>query len=81
MVKGIFKRFKHEHIFQDEVEGILMIDIFDYTSPLGFLGKIADVLFLESYMKGFLMKRNQIIKEFAESDRWKEVLEIEKKKI
>lgn len=81
MVKGIFKRFKHEHIFQDTDEGVLMIDIFDYTSPLGFLGRLADKLFLENYMRGFLMKRNIIIKEFAESDRWEEVLGIEKRVI
>ena len=74
MEKGIFKRFKHEHIFK-EVEGItIMIDVFDYESPLGILGKIADKLFLEKYMKILLEKRNEIIKEFAESQKWKKVL-------
>jgi ligand-binding SRPBCC domain-containing protein len=74
MEKGIFKRFKHEHIFQ-EIEGqTIMIDIFDYESPLGILGRIADKLFLEKYMKRLLEKRNETIKEFAESERWKEVL-------
>jgi len=51
MEKGIFKRFKHEHIFTTFENGTLMIDIFDYDSPLSFLGKIADVLFLKNYMK------------------------------
>ena len=51
-----------------------MIDIFDYESPLGILGKIADRLFLEKYMKVLLEKRNDIIKEFAESEKWKKVL-------
>ena len=51
-----------------------MIDYFEYKSPLGFLGNLADSLFLERYMKKLLEKRNQTIKEFAESDKWKQVL-------
>lgn len=75
MEKGIFKSFKHEHIFQ-EIEGVtLMVDIFNYESPLGILGRIADKLFLERYMKRLLEKRNETIKEFAESEKWRAVLE------
>jgi len=74
MEKGIFSRFRHEHIFQENGNQTLMIDIFNYKSPLGILGRIADYLFLERYMKSFLEKRNITIKEFAESNRWKEVL-------
>lgn len=74
MTKGIFKRFKHQHIFTDLPEGTQVIDIFEYISPLGFLGKIVDHLFLEKYMTNLLVKRNEIIKHFAESGKWKEVL-------
>jgi len=74
MVEGTFKRFKHKHIFTDINGHTLMTDIFDYTSPLGILGKIADLLFLKNYLARFLEKRNETIKHFAESDRWKEVL-------
>lgn len=73
MVKGAFKRFKHEHIFEERDGGTLMIDVFDYDSPLGILGKIADALFLEKYMTRLLTKRNDMIKEFAESEKWKGV--------
>lgn len=72
--EGIFKRFKHEHFFKDMNGQTLVIDIFDYESPLGILGKIADRLFLKTYMTRFLEKRNETIKEFAESDKWKQVL-------
>ena len=68
------RRFKHEHIFKEESGKTLMIDVFDYESPLGILGKIADWLFLQRYMEGLLEKRNETIKAFAESDRWREVL-------
>ena len=74
MISGAFRSFKHEHHFKEYNQGTLMIDIFDYESPLGFLGKLADILFLENYMKDLLCRRNQIVKEFAESDRWKQVL-------
>lgn len=47
--------------------GALLTSIFDYQSPLGVLGKVADKLFLEKYMIALLTKRNEIIKEFAES--------------
>jgi len=45
----------------------VMTDIFAFVSPLGILGRLANVLFLKSYMKRLLMKRNEIIKQAAES--------------
>ena len=50
-------------------------DIFEYESPLGFLGICADKIFLKSYMTKLLVKRNDTIKEFAESDQWKTIIE------
>jgi ligand-binding SRPBCC domain-containing protein len=77
MVEGAFKRFRHEHkLFQGDKEGeTVLIDIFDYESPYGVFGKLADWLFLKRYMANLLTKRNQIIKEFAETDKWKLVIE------
>lgn len=75
MVKGIFTSFKHQHHFKEANGYVQMIDIFNYTSPLGILGKLADKIFLEKYMKELLEQRNRIIKEFAESERWKEIVE------
>jgi ligand-binding SRPBCC domain-containing protein len=68
MQKGIFKEFKHEHIFEETENGTLMIDIFNYISPLGIIGRLADYWFLKKYMKNLLVKRNSVIKEFAEKD-------------
>lgn len=66
MEKGAFKRFYHVHEFIEKENGTLMIDTFDYTSPFGIVGKLADRLFLEQYMKEFLIKRNRYIKKIAE---------------
>ena len=74
MEKGIFKRFRHQHIFKNQEKGTMMIDIFEYKSPLGFLEKIVDFVFLKRYMMNLLMKRNVTIKNFSETSKWKEVL-------
>ena len=74
MVKGAFKEFKHEHHFVESNGGTLMIDIFDYKSPFGILGKLADKMFLEKYMTELLTERNRIVKEFSESEKWKELI-------
>ncbi|MBX7173465.1 MAG: SRPBCC family protein [Pyrinomonadaceae bacterium] len=74
MVSGAFARFDHEHFFE-EIDGkTVMRDAFDYDSPLGFLGKMADFLFLENYMKNLLIARNETIKRVAESDEWRKFL-------
>ena len=74
MVKGAFAQFKHEHHFTESNGGTLMTDFFDYKSPLGILGKLADELFLKKYMTELLIERNRIVKEFAESDNWKKII-------
>ena len=76
MVKGAFKSFKHEHHFNTEEGLTKMTDIFVYESPFGFLGKAADAIFLNKYITKLLSQRNQTIKEYAESDKWKTVLNI-----
>ncbi|CAM4280062.1 SRPBCC family protein [Zobellia nedashkovskayae] len=74
MVKGAFKRFRHEHHFTESKGVTLMTDYFDYESPLGFLGKLADKLFLLKYMTDLLKERNRIVKDFAETDKWKKIV-------
>ena len=74
MVSGAFKRFRHEHHFSELSDRTLMTDLFDYTSPFGLLGKLADKLILKEYMTELLTIRNRTIKNFAESGQWKIIL-------
>ncbi|MEQ8470371.1 MAG: SRPBCC family protein [Marinoscillum sp.] len=74
MVRGAFNRFRHEHHFEVVENGTLMTDIFDYQSPFGILGQLFGVIVLERYMTKLLIKRNETIKDFAESNKWKLVL-------
>lgn len=71
MIAGPFKYMHHTHEFEVDGEETIMKDIFVFSSPLGFLGKFVDWLLLDRYLNGFLMKRNQMIKEYAESGKWK----------
>jgi len=66
MVSGAFKSFKHTHTFEATANGTTMVDVFSYVSPLGILGRVADYLFLKSYMTNLLLQRNLVIKEYAE---------------
>ena len=75
MVSGAFRRFDHEHDFEEIGDETIMVDRFDYTSPLGPLGTLADLLFLKRYMRRLLTKRNGIIKQVAESGRVEPFLE------
>lgn len=69
MQKGAFKSLRHEHHFLQTNKGTIMKDIFMFEVPFGILGKIVNSLVLENYLKGFLIKRNDYIKEMAESGR------------
>jgi ligand-binding SRPBCC domain-containing protein len=65
-VRGPFRRFDHDHFFDADSGDTIMRDIFDYDSPLGWFGRCADWIFLENYMRRFLLKRAEVIKATAE---------------
>lgn len=75
--KGIFKSIIHEHKFEEIGNKVIMTDIFEFHSPLGILGQIFNKLVLTNYLKNLLIDRNQIIKEYAETEKWKVVLDRE----
>lgn len=66
-IKGAFKRFSHDHFFEQKGDFTIMKDAFDYTSPFGIIGRIVDRVFLKNYMTRFLNERNRVIKIKAES--------------
>lgn len=66
MVQGAFTFFKHEHIFEVKENHTLMIDVFQFESPLGILGKLVNRIFLTAYMCNLLVHRNEVIKKEAE---------------
>ncbi len=74
MLEGDFKMMKHKHIFKPTENGTLMTDEFSFEAPYGIIGKIFNYVFLTAYTKALLMQRNRVIKEYAETGKWKTVL-------
>ena len=72
MVKGDFASIVHQHHFKSVANGTIMIDMFNYEVPFGFAGKCVDRLFLNGYLRRLLQQRNKLVKEYAESGRWKQ---------
>ncbi|RYY65470.1 MAG: cell division protein [Chitinophagaceae bacterium] len=74
MIRGDFKSFYHEHFFEPNEKGTLMTDKVKLEAPYGLLGKLVNELYLKNYIKKFLLKRNLVIKQYAESGEWKTIL-------
>lgn len=74
MIKGDFKNFKHQHHFKQIENGTIMIDIIDFESPYGALGKFFNTIYLKKYVEKFIILRNDIIKQYAETEKWKAIL-------
>ncbi|MGH1518019.1 SRPBCC family protein [Chryseobacterium sp. JK1] len=69
MQKGAFKSMKHQHIFKMINDNTLMIDIFEFESPLGIIGSFFNKIFLTHYLEKFLLERNALIKSTAEASK------------
>jgi ligand-binding SRPBCC domain-containing protein len=66
-VRGPFHRFRHEHTFVDQGDGTsAMVDIVDFTAPLGPIGVIGERVFLVGYLRALIEQRNSYIKAKAE---------------
>lgn len=74
MVSGAFKSIKHIHSFEFIDNKTNMIDEFYYESPYGIIGKLFNILVLTFYLKKLLIRRNDIIKLYAESNLWKKII-------
>lgn len=75
MLDGDFKSLRHEHHFKAIDNGTLLIDLFTFESPYGGLGQLLNRFFLVNYLKRLLEQRNKMIKEYAETEKWKFILE------
>jgi len=74
MTKGDFKSFKHEHHFKPVSNGTIMIDQLNFESPYGLIGKWMNAIYLKNYLENILQARNTVIKDYAESEKWKTIL-------
>lgn len=57
-VAGPFAVWHHEHLFESTPDGVLMIDLVEFASPAGWVGRLVDRLVLIRYMTHLLEQRN-----------------------
>jgi ligand-binding SRPBCC domain-containing protein len=74
MIKGAFKNMYHKHLFVNTEDHTAMTDVFMFEAPFGILGKLFSRLYLKKYMKEFLIKRNEVLKETAEGNDWQKFI-------
>lgn len=74
MINGDFIRFEHEHHFKGINNGTIMIDLVEFESPYGIIGKLFNKFYLKNYIESLLIHRNNVIKEYAETTKWKAIL-------
>jgi ligand-binding SRPBCC domain-containing protein len=71
MIKGQFRSFCHDHLFEERGAITFMKDVVQFEAPLRLVGWIAERLVLRSYVEGLLIKRNGHIRAVAEGEDWK----------
>ena len=74
MIRGDFVSFQHQHFFKPVENGTIVIDIILFESPYGWLGKIVNKFFLTAYIEKLIIKRNDVIRQYATTDKWRAVL-------
>ncbi len=74
MQKGDFKSLKHEHHFKKIDNGTIMIDILNFESPYGIIGKWFNKIYLKNLLQKLIVQRNIVIKDYAETGKWKALL-------
>ncbi|MGZ5246035.1 MAG: SRPBCC family protein [Flavitalea sp.] len=73
-VKGDLISYRHEHYFKQIENGTIMIDYIDYDYPRDLVGKFLGKFYMKNYLEKILVKRNEVIRKYAESDQWKPLL-------
>ncbi|OOB92124.1 SRPBCC family protein [Rathayibacter sp. VKM Ac-2630] len=60
-VRGPFAHFRHEHRFEADGTGSVMIDRLEYSAPLGPLGRIAEHLVVTRHLHRLLQERGEFL--------------------
>lgn len=64
-VSGPFRRWWHEHRFEEVAEGTRMTDVVEFEAPAGPIGRAVNRLVLTKYMRRLLEQRNQWLADTA----------------
>jgi len=61
--KGPYKMWHHEHKLVQTDDGVIMTDLITYEPPFGFLGAIANKLFIEKQLNEIFEYRRKVLDE------------------
>lgn len=62
-IEGPFQSFRHVHLFRDLVDHTMVIDLVEYKPSFGVLGRLINVMSLQSRMEQMLEYRHARLKE------------------
>ena len=65
---GPYKMWHHQHMVESTPKGTLMTDIVSYQPPFGFLGNIANALFIRGKLNEIFDYRTKILNELYGAD-------------
>jgi ligand-binding SRPBCC domain-containing protein len=74
MIAGSFDSYEHDHHFAPLNDGTRIRDYIRFKVS-GRLGRFAEKFFMRKSVEAMLRKRNALIKQAAESDKWHEFLD------
>ncbi|MBL3657457.1 SRPBCC family protein [Fulvivirga sediminis] len=61
---GPYAMWHHQHHFKEVPEGVMMTDIVNYAIPYGFIGRLANWLFVEKQVKKIFAHRHQVLENY-----------------
>jgi hypothetical protein len=74
IVGGHFHSIVHDYYFYDISEETVMVNHFYYKPKWGFFGEIISFIFLEKFLEKMITNRNNMLREYAETEKWKDIL-------
>jgi ligand-binding SRPBCC domain-containing protein len=73
-IKGDLKSFRHVYHFKKVDNGTIMIDLVEFEGPRDILGSLVARFFLKSYIEANIKKKNELLRQYAESEKWRAVM-------
>ncbi len=64
---GPYSMWHHQHWFEETDDGVLMKDHVSYAIPFGFLGRLANALFVRKQLEGIFEYRKNVTAELFKS--------------
>lgn len=76
-----FLTIEHDYYFYDISEETVMINHFYYRTRWGLIGELLNFLFLKKILSNTITKRNDLLREYAETEKSKDILPIQQREL